>query len=127
MTAELCKDRITALALSIWLSSFLSCLLSLVNVTPRYLNFSTCFSVELLIRLLATRTNQGFLKNEPARFWPCLFSFRRCDVHLQSYLMRAGGQILWKKAKHGTALIASHLPQGYDLPEQKLPFDIRMT
>jgi len=39
-----CKARITALALPIRKSSSLSCLPLLVNTTPRYLNFSTCFS-----------------------------------------------------------------------------------
>ena len=45
MTTELCKARITALALPIRVSSSLSYLPSLVNATPRYLNFSTWFSV----------------------------------------------------------------------------------
>ena len=48
---------------------------------------------------LVTRTDQGFLKDEVPQFWPCLFSFRRCCMNLQSYLMRTGGQILWKKAE----------------------------
>ena len=45
MTTEQCKARITALALPIRVSNSSSCLPSLVNATPRYLNFSTCFSV----------------------------------------------------------------------------------
>ena len=45
MTTEKGKACITALALLIWVSSSSSCLPSLVNATPRYLNFSTCFSV----------------------------------------------------------------------------------
>ena len=40
-----CKACITALALPIRVSSFSSCFPSLVNATPRYLNFFTCFSV----------------------------------------------------------------------------------
>ena len=112
----------------------------------------------------------GFLERRSTQFWPCLFSFRQCSVHLQSYLMRAGTQILWKKVEpnhqriaddwfcnfqswhthqlgcicpsnsciqwkrevtirtlavvqrpHGTALIASHLP------EHKPPVGSRMT
>ena len=35
-----------------------------------------------------------------------LFSFRRCCMHLQSYSMRAGGQILWKKAEPNHQRIA---------------------
>ena len=45
MTAKPCKAPITALALPIRASSSSSCLPSLVNATPRYLNFSICFSV----------------------------------------------------------------------------------
>ena len=45
MTTEYCKACITAPALPIRVCSSSSCLPSLVNVTPRYLNFSTCFSV----------------------------------------------------------------------------------
>ena len=45
MITKLCKARITALDLSIRVSSFLPCFSSLVNATPRYLIFSTCFSV----------------------------------------------------------------------------------
>ena len=44
MTTEKCNARITALALPIRVSSSSSCLPSLVNATPRYLSFSTCFS-----------------------------------------------------------------------------------
>ena len=45
MTTEKGKACIIALALLIWVSSYSSCLPSLMNVIPRYLNFSTCFSV----------------------------------------------------------------------------------
>ena len=55
---------------------------------------------------LATHTDQGFLKDEVLQFWPCLFSFRRCHMHLQSCFMRAGGQILWKKAEPNHQRIA---------------------
>ena len=65
--------------------------------TSRYLNFSTCFSVAPFT--CNTHWSQCFLKDEVPQFWPCLFSFRRCCMHLQSYLLRAGGQILWKKAE----------------------------
>ena len=63
MTTELCKARITVLALPIRVSSSSSCLRSLVNATPRYLNFSP---VPALVSRdsLATRTDQGFLKDE---------------------------------------------------------------
>ena len=54
----------------------------------------------------ATCTDQGFLKDEVPQFWSCLFSFRRCCMHLQSYLMRAGGQILRKKAEPNHQRIA---------------------
>ena len=53
-----------------------------------------------------TRTDQGFLKAEVLQFWPCLFLFRRCCMHLQSYLMRAEGQVLWKKAEANHQRIA---------------------
>ena len=43
-TTEWCKARITALALPERTFNFLSCLSSLVNATPRYLNFSTSFN-----------------------------------------------------------------------------------
>ena len=52
----------------------------------------------MLLHLLATRNELGFLKDEVPQFRPCLFSFRGCRLHLQSYLMRARDQILWKKA-----------------------------
>ena len=42
-TTEWCKARITAFALPDRTSYSLSCFSSLVNATPRYLNFSTCF------------------------------------------------------------------------------------
>ena len=41
-------------------------------------------------------------------FWPCLFSFRPCHMHLQSYLIRAGGQILRKKAEPTHQRIANN-------------------
>ena len=56
---------------------------------------------------LATRTDQGFLKDKVPQFWSCLFSLRRCRMHLQSYLMRVGGQILWKKAEQNHQRIAN--------------------
>ena len=55
---------------------------------------------------LETRTDQGFLKDEVPQFWPCLFSFRRSCMHLQSYLMRAIGHIPWKKAEPNHQRIA---------------------
>ena len=45
MTTEQFKARTTALAFPIRVSSFLSRLSLLANVTQRYLSFSTCFSV----------------------------------------------------------------------------------
>ena len=59
----------------------------------------TSQSASVSLNFLAGRTNQGFLKNEVLQFWPCLFSFRRCHLRLQSCLMRAAGQILRKKAE----------------------------
>ena len=56
----------------------------------------TSLPASVSLHSLVIRTDQGFLKDEVPQFWPCLFSFRRCCMHLQSYLMRAGGQ---KKAK----------------------------
>ena len=44
MTTEWCEAHITALALPDRTSNSSSCLPSLVNVTPRYFNFSTCFN-----------------------------------------------------------------------------------
>ena len=55
---------------------------------------------------LAARTNQGFLEEVP-QFWSCLFLFRLSRMHLQSYLMRAGGQIPWKKAEPNHQRIAN--------------------
>ena len=43
-TTEWCKARNAALALPDRASNFLFCFPSLVNATPRYLNFSTCFN-----------------------------------------------------------------------------------
>ena len=43
-TTEWCKARITALALPYQTSIFSSCFPSLVNATPRYLNFSSGFN-----------------------------------------------------------------------------------
>ena len=61
----------------------------------------TCTSLPVSVSLhsLTTLTDQGFLKDEVAQFWLCLFSFWRYHKHVQNYLMRAGGQILWKKAE----------------------------
>ena len=59
----------------------------------------TSLPVSVSLNSLVTRSDQGFLKDAVPQFWPCLFSFRRCCMHLQSYLMRAGGQNLWKKAE----------------------------
>ena len=53
----------------------------------------------MLLHSFLTRTYHSFLKDEGPQFWPCLFSSRRCHVHLQSYFTHAGGQILRKKAK----------------------------
>ena len=89
MITEKCKARITALALPIWVSSSSSCLPSLVNATPRYLKFSICFSVA---PLHVTRTDQGFLKDAVPQFWPCLFSFWQCCMHLQSYFTLEGSK-----------------------------------
>ena len=83
-------------ALPIPVSSFLSWLPSLMNVTPRYLNFLTCFSVAPFTR--STHWS-GFLERWSISVLACLFSFWRCCMHLQSYLMRAGGQILCEKAE----------------------------
>ena len=66
----------------------------------------TLLSASVSLQSLATRTYQGFLKDAVPQFWPCLFSFRRCCMHLQSYFMRAGGQILWKKAEPNHQQIA---------------------
>ena len=44
MTTEWCKYRITSLALPDRTFNSSSCLPSLVNVTPRHLNLSTCFN-----------------------------------------------------------------------------------
>ena len=76
-----------------------SCLPSLVNVTPTYLNFSTCFSV-------APINLQHALIRVSYEFWPRLFLFPRRRMHLQSYLMRAEGQLLWKKAEPSHERIA---------------------
>ena len=43
-TTEWCKARTTTLVLPDRTSNSSSCLSSLVNATPRYLNFSTCFN-----------------------------------------------------------------------------------
>ena len=67
---------------------------------------STSLPASVSLHSLVIRTDQGFLKDEVPQFWPCLFSFRRCCMHLQSYLMRAGGQILWKKAEPNHQRIA---------------------
>ena len=48
----------------------------------------------------------GFLEVEVPQFWPCLFLFRQCRMHLQNYLMHAGGQILWKKVEPNHQRIA---------------------
>ena len=103
MTTEWCKARITTLALPIRESSSLSCFPSLVNAIPRYLNFSTCFS---FAPFTYNTNDQGFLKDEVPQLWPCLFSFRQCCMHLQSYLLLAGGQILRKKAEPNHQRIA---------------------
>ena len=59
------------------------------------------------IKLVLPKKIQNFLAlGALPKFWPCLFSFRRCHMHLQSYLMRAGGQILWKKAEPNHQRIA---------------------
>ena len=58
------------------------------------------------LHLLVTRTTQGFLEDGAPQLWPCLFSFWRRCTHLQSYLMRTGGQILWKKAEPNRQRIA---------------------
>ena len=55
---------------------------------------------------LAKITDHGILIDEIPQFLPCLFSFRRCHMHLQSYLMLAGGQILWQKAQPNHQRIA---------------------
>ena len=57
---------------------------------------------------LATRTDQGFLKDEVPLVWQCLFSFRRCCMHLQSYLIGGGGQIPWRKAESNHQLLADN-------------------
>ena len=58
MTTEWCKARITAQALPIWVSSYLSCLPPLVNATPRSLPAS------VLLHSLVTRTDQGLSEDE---------------------------------------------------------------
>ena len=47
---EWCKTRITALALADQITNYSSYPPSLVNATPRYLNFSTCFNDSLPTR-----------------------------------------------------------------------------
>ena len=59
----------------------------------------TSLPASVSLHSLVIHTDQRFLKDEVPQIWLCLFSFRRCCMHLQSYLMRAGGQILWKKAE----------------------------
>ena len=66
----------------------------------------TSLPASVLLHSFETITDQSFLKDEVPQFWPCLFSFRRCRMQLQSYLMRAGGQILWKKVEPNHQRIA---------------------
>ena len=49
--------------------------------------------------------------SEKAKYLSCgrAFSFRRCCMHLQSYLMRVGSQILWKKAEPNHQLKSKRL------------------
>ena len=75
----------------------------------------TSLSASVSLYSLVIRTDQGFLKDEVPQFWPCLFSFRRCCMHLQSYLMRAGGQILWK-----ILMTSFHEICGLGLPQSKI-------
>ena len=66
----------------------------------------TSLPSSMSLHSLATRTDQCFVKDEVSQVWPCLFSFRWCCVHLQRSLLRAGGQILWKKAELSRQRIA---------------------
>ena len=66
----------------------------------------TSLPVPVLLLLLAKSTDQGFLNDKVHQFYPCLFWFRRCQMHVQSYLMCAGVQILRKKAETNYQRIA---------------------
>ena len=67
-TTEWCKTRITTLALPDRTSNFLSFLPSLVNVTPRYLNFSIRFSN------IPPTCKESWTKNDVVtKFWKCQF------------------------------------------------------
>ena len=66
----------------------------------------TSLPASVSLHSLVIPTDQGFLKDEVPHFWPCLLSFRRWCMHLQSYLMRTVGQILWKKAEPNHQRIA---------------------
>ena len=59
----------------------------------------TSLPASVSLHSLATRAGQGFLKGYVPQFWPSLFLFRRRHIHRQNYLMRARGQVLWKKAE----------------------------
>ena len=67
----------------------------------------TSLPASVSLHLLPTRIGQNISwKIEVPQFWPCLFLFRRCHMHLHSHLMRAGGQILWKKTEPSHQRIA---------------------
>ena len=101
MTTEWYKARITALALPIRVLR-----LAFRHSWTQTQDTWTSLPASVSLHSLVIRTDQGFLKDEVPQFWPCLFSFRRCHMHLQSYLMRAGGQILRKKAEPNHQRIA---------------------
>ena len=73
------------------------------NATPRYLNFSTCFNVA---PFTCNTHWSGFLERWRTSVLAMLILFRWCCMYLRSYLMPAGGQILWKKAEPNHQRIA---------------------
>ena len=101
MTTEWYKARITALALPIRVLR-----LAFRHSWTQTQDTWTSLPASVSLHSFVIRTDQGFLKDEVPQLWPCLFSFRRCHMHLQSYLMRAGGQILRKKAEPNHQRIA---------------------
>ena len=94
MTSAKCKAHVTALALPILVYSFSSCLSSLAVMQPH----DKLISLPALVSLhsLATSTDQRFLKDEVPQFLP----FRRCHMHLQSYLMSAKVQNIGGKKQN---------------------------
>ena len=95
-TTEWCKARITALAFPDRTSISLFCLPSLVNATPRYLNFSTCFN-----DTPPTRREHWtrFLERCSTSIFEMLITLQQCYFQLYCHLMRFGDQIQRKPAK----------------------------